>query len=54
MENQELEKFENETYQKEREEFMSDKCPHCMGYLNEDNEECDNNFCEGKIPPEYR
>jgi hypothetical protein len=49
-----IEKFENEVYQKEKEEFMKDKCSHCMEYLNEDTEECDNNFCEGKIPTEYR
>lgn len=50
----ELEKFEKETYQKEKEEFMADKCPDCMSYLNEETGDCDYNFCEGKIPDEYK
>lgn len=54
MENEQLDRFENDTYQKEKEEFMSDKCSDCMGYLDEDTDECDNNFCEGKIPLEYK
>ncbi len=54
MENEQLDRFENDTYQKEKEEFMSDKCSDCMGYLDEDTDECDNDFCEGKIPPEYK
>ena len=54
MENEQLDRFENDTYQKEKEEFMSDKCSDCMGYLDKDADECDNNFCEGKIPPEYK
>ena len=49
----ELQKFEKETYLQEKEEFMADKCSCCMNYLNEDNE-CENNFCESKIPIEYR
>lgn len=49
----EVEKFQTETYLQEKKEFMSDKCSCCMTYLNEDNE-CENNFCESKIPSEYR
>jgi hypothetical protein len=50
----ELEKFEQDLYLEEKEEFLSDKCSDCMSYLNEETEECDNNFCIGKIPEEYR
>ena len=49
----ELQKFEKETYLQEKEEFMADKCSCCINYQNEDNE-CENNFCESKIPIEYR
>ena len=48
-----LQKFQTETYLQEKEEFMSDKCSCCMTYLNKDNE-CENNFCQSKIPSEYR
>ena len=50
----ELEKFEKDVYSEEKEEFLSNKCSECMSYLNEETEECDNNFCVGKIPEEYR
>ena len=50
----ELEKFEKDVYLEEKEEFLSNKCSECMNYLNEETEECDNNFCVGKIPEEYR
>tara|TARA_R100000149_G_C5849267_1_gene118567 strand:- start:776 stop:934 length:159 start_codon:yes stop_codon:yes gene_type:complete len=50
----ELERFEKETYKKEKEDFMSDKCTHCMSYLNKENGECENNFCESKIPEEFK
>ena len=33
-------------YQKEKAEFMSDKCSHCMSYTD-DKGNCTNNFCEG-------
>ena len=49
-----LEKFEQDLYLEEKEEFLSNKCSDCMSYLNEETEECDNNFCIGKIPEEYR
>ena len=49
----EFEKFENEMYNNEKEEFLSDKCGCCMSYLDE-NKECENVFCESKIPSEYR
>ena len=48
-----LEKIEKEIYQQEKEDFLLDKCTHCMGYLN-DNGLCENNFCEAKIPEDYR
>ena len=35
-------------YLLEKEDFYSDKCPHCMGYVNDQNE-CPDNFCEGKL-----
>ena len=54
METIELEKFEKDLYLEEKEEFLSNKCSDCMNYLNEETEECDNNFCVGKIPEEYR
>lgn len=41
-----LEKFEQETYQQEKNEFMSDKCRHCMHYVDEETKECKNEFCE--------
>ena len=49
-----LEKFEQDLFLEEKEEFLSNKCSDCMNYLNEETEECDNNFCIGKIPEEYR
>ena len=45
----EIEDFEKDLYLEEKEGFLSDKCSHCMSYLNEETEECDNNFCLGKI-----
>jgi len=41
-------------FTKEQQEFTSNKCSDCMSYLNEETEECENNFCVGKIPQEYR
>lgn len=44
-----------EQYFKEKEDFVADKCPHCMSYLDKDAEDvCPNNFCEGKIPEDYK
>ena len=43
------ERFEEDIYQQEQQDFYSDKCPCCMSYLNEETEECENNFCESKI-----
>lgn len=40
--------FEQQNYKIEREEFMSDKCPHCMRYLNNQNQ-CEYNFCMSKL-----
>jgi hypothetical protein len=53
MNNQELE-FEKDLYQQEKEEFLSDKCIHCMEYVNQDTEECKNGLCESNIPEEYK
>jgi len=35
------------SYLIEKEEFMSDKCGHCMSYTDEQGE-CTNNFCSNK------
>ena len=43
-----IERFESNLYQQEKEEFMSDKCCHCMKYLNAETNECDNNWCESR------
>ena len=40
MNNQKLE-FEKNLYQQEKEEFLSDKCIHCMEYVNQETEKCD-------------
>lgn len=53
MENLEFEKWEKAQYQKEKAEFMSDKCSYCMDYLD-DSGECENKFCDRLIPAEYR
>ena len=45
MNNQELERFEKDLYQQEKEEFLSDKCIHCMEYVNSETEKCDNGLC---------
>lgn len=45
-------KLEN-LYQKEKEEFLADKCSYCMGYLDE-NSQCEFQFCESHIPEQYR
>jgi len=39
-------------FQIEQNEFYSDKCPHCMSYIDE-NDNCNNNFCNSKIPEGY-
>ena len=36
-------------YINEREDFHSDKCGHCMSYVNDDGG-CNNKFCSSKIP----
>lgn len=36
-------------YINEREDFHSDKCGHCMSYVNDDGD-CTNKFCSGIIP----
>jgi len=36
-------------YIREREEFHSDKCGHCMSYVNDDGD-CTDKFCSGHIP----
>ncbi len=41
-------------FTKEQQEFTSNKCYDCMSYLNAETNECDNNFCDGKIPEKYR
>ena len=46
--------IQKEIYEEEKEEFTSNKCSDCMSYLDEETEECNNNFCDGKIPEEYR
>ena len=43
MNNQELE-LEKNLYQQEKEEFLSDKCIHCMEYVNQETE-CENALC---------
>ena len=43
----------NLSYIKEKESFNSNKCGHCMSYLDV-NDECTNNFCSGLIPDEYK
>jgi len=45
-------KIEN-LYQKEKEQFLADKCSYCMGYLDE-NSQCEFKFCESLIPEQYR
>jgi len=45
-------KLEN-LYQKEKQEFLADKCSYCMDYLDE-NLQCKNIFCESLIPEQYR
>ena len=45
MNNQELERFEKDLYQQEKKEFLSDKCIHCMEYVNQETEKCDNGLC---------
>tara|TARA_R110000824_G_C15229918_1_gene678430 strand:- start:8133 stop:8426 length:294 start_codon:yes stop_codon:yes gene_type:complete len=37
---------DNSSYIREREDFHSDKCSHCMSYLN-DNGDCTDKFCSG-------
>tara|TARA_R110002012_G_scaffold286526_1_gene478097 strand:+ start:277 stop:453 length:177 start_codon:yes stop_codon:yes gene_type:complete len=54
MNNQELERFEKDLYQQEKEEFLSDKCRHCMEYVNQETEECENACCESNMPEEYK
>ena len=39
----------NSSYIREREEFHSDKCGHCMSYVDV-NGDCTNNLCSGLIP----
>lgn len=40
------EKFENEKYQQEKNDFLSDKCGRCMNYVNHKTQECENTYCE--------
>jgi len=44
----------SEAYQNEKEDFYATKCTECMCYLNAETKKCDNDFCEGKIPSEWR
>ena len=44
----ELTKESLEKFLTERKEFMSDKCPDCMRYLNNQNQ-CEYNFCMSKL-----
>ena len=55
MKNQELEqRWENDKYQEEKKDFLSDKCRHCMEYVNQETEECENACCESNMPEEYK
>jgi len=45
MSKNDLARFENEMYHQEKEDFLSDKCPTCMGYLNPDEGKCKDVCC---------
>ena len=41
-------KFEQQNYESEKDDFISDKCHECMTYVN-DKGECENIYCLTKI-----